>query len=205
MPSSLSSIPDLGLFYIPTTAEVGVAGAGLYNKLVEQAYRSNETHIFDLGRFWSVNAICAEPGAMYHLAVHFLFSCREILEKVAWEDLKDTLAVDAKVYRSPPGDINVAGGEMASMTLLFSSSSPLVGPMTYGEVQRAVEHYLGWCDRAGNADPPWKSAWRITAELVPRSEVKDWLVRRQDALEHCDVRILWRGTDFDCLLPCQLQ
>lgn len=88
MPSSLSSIPSLGLFCMPATVESDIAGAGLYNKLVAQAYHSNGRHIFEIGRFWSVTAIFAEQALFFTLPCIFFSAVGKYWRRSSGRTLK---------------------------------------------------------------------------------------------------------------------
>ncbi|OAQ62503.1 hypothetical protein VFPBJ_11440 [Purpureocillium lilacinum] len=183
----------------------GAIGAGLYNCLLSLANAGDRECVFDLRRFYSVDAVCAKAGQAYHVAVHFLFSDGEVREAVLGE-FRHCLAVDAAVYQpdhwiTPPTE-KPDRKVMAPITFLFTSMCPLVGPMTYGEVQRAVEHYFGWCDQPRKSRPMWTVAERVTVELVPRLEVDAWLAFRKKVLDGCDSQELWRGSGFECRLPC---
>ncbi|XP_044724219.1 uncharacterized protein HRG_02115 [Hirsutella rhossiliensis] len=120
-----------------------LAASGIYGYLRSRACDSEENPVFDVDRLWSVDALCIKAGSPCMVVVYFLHDTAEHMDS-CWKQLEASLAVDADVYRFAPGD---AGGAGHSAAFLFSHLSPLVGPMTYREVQLAVEHYLGWCSK----------------------------------------------------------
>lgn len=182
---------------IPDETDV-VTGGALYTRLLEGAHESGDSLVMDLRRFWSVNAICAEAGTIYQVVVYLLFDSVDAMD-AASDRLQGSLAVDAIVYHFRTATLYLDEGSIA---LLFSSFSPLVGPMTYGEVQRAVEHYLGWCDKPRNSVPPWTGAMRVKVELVPRPAMREWCDNREQVLSGCDAKGLWQGCNFHCVPPC---
>lgn len=182
----------------PPGAYTCVKDDNLYTLLLQRAYESSDRLFFDMRRFWPLNATCAEAGTTHHVVVYFLFESAEDMDR-SCQQLKTSLAVDAEVHGTFPRE----DGQLGTLALLFTSSSPLVGPMTYGEVQRAVQHYLGWCESPSNAVPAWTGACRVTVELVPRSEAKAWVdARRRLLLGSTNVGV-WRGFNFHCVMPCQ--
>ncbi|PON14226.1 hypothetical protein C2W62_30190 [Candidatus Entotheonella serta] len=182
----------------PAGARTSVEDDNLYTLLLQRAYESSGRLFFDLRRLWPLSAGCAEAAKAYHVVVYFLFDNVEDMNRSCGQ-LETNLAVDAEVHATFPRE----DGRLGTLAFLFTSSSPLVGPMTYGEVQRAVEHYLGWCDSPQNTVPAWTRARRVTVELVPREEVQEWVdARRRLFLGSANTGV-WRGFNFHCVMPCR--
>lgn len=200
--SPFSDAPGAEIFGLSVGSATGIAECDLDGRLLGRAYDSGGKCVFDLTRFWSVSSPCAETATIYHLVVYFLFDSVEQMDRSS-EQLKNSLAIDAEVYHSHPVRSAVSGRKEGSIALLFSSSSPLVGPMTYGEVQLAAEHYLGWCRKAQDSAPIWANAGRVTMELVPRSAVKEWVGKREQLFNVCDAKGIWQGCSFHCAPPCE--
>lgn len=177
---------------------MSLAGNGLFAYLRSRASESDENRAFDLGSFWSNDATCLETGSRCVVVFYLLFEGAEHMSSCL-KQLERSLAVDADVYDFTPSDGGVAGHSAA---LLFSHLAPLVGPMTYGDVQRAVEHYLGWCSHSANSIPRWKDAQRATVELVPRTERMDWFRAREKAFSVRRGKSFWAGSGFPCKTPC---
>lgn len=178
-----------------------VDGSGLYAHLRSRACESGEHPVFDLSRFWSSDATCIEAGSLHIVVVYLLFEDANYMSDCL-QRLESSLAVDADVYRFTPGNEH-AGGH--SVALLFSHIAPLLGPMTYGEVQRAVEHYLGWCSNTGKRSVPWKDAQRVTVELVPHTERVEWFKAREKAFSDRSDKGFGLGTGFLCKTPCGMR
>lgn len=156
--------------------------------------------IFTLGQFWPVDTLCIEAEALYRVVVYVVFEAVEDMH-VCWKQLQSGLAVNATTYHSKPEG---GGDGRFCIALLFSVASPLVGPMSYAEVQRAAEHYLGWCSSQDGENPWWNPRRQsVTVELVERSAVKEWISQRQCALEGTGETISCRGLGFRCRTPCK--
>lgn len=178
---------------------MGLASSGIYGYLRSRACDPGESLVFDVGRLWSVDAPCIKAGSPRMVVVYFLHDSAEHMDS-CWEQLEASLAIDADVFRFVPSD---AGGASYSAAFLFSHLSPLVGPMTYREVQLAVEHYLGWCSKLDRNTPRWKSAERMTVELVPPSKRIVWFKAREKGLSDRVDRDFSVGWGFPCTPPCR--
>lgn len=171
---------------------------GLYAYLRSRASQSPENPVFDLGRFWSCDATCLEAGSRCAVVVYFLFESAGHMSQ-CWESLERSLAVDADVYHFSPGDDCMGGYAVA---LLFSHLAPLIGPMTYGKVEQAVQHYLGWCSKLDSNYPLWKDAERVTVELLPRTQKMEWYKARERAFSDPEDKRFCAGSGFHCRTPC---
>lgn len=209
LPLAMAANPGLDDFSLSssgTGSEVlsaSVSPDGLYAYLRRCALESGDMSVFDVGRFWPSDYLCAQPGTLYTVAVYLQFQHESVL-RVFLEQLKSTLAIDAKVYRWTGKDWPDSAPEDSrncSMALLFSCLSPLVGPMTCKEVLRAVEHYAGWCRKSEGSARPW-STERVTIELIPRSETKQWFGRRVEAFRMCGGEDCL-GSGFPCSTSCE--
>lgn len=174
------------------------AANGLYGYLRSRAVHSTENPVFDLDRFWCKDALCIEAGSRFNVAVYFLFDCAEHTDECQ-EHLGSVLAVDADVFRFTPSDERPSGHSVA---ILFSHLSPLMGPMTFREVEQAVKHYLGWCSKLDCNEPCWKSAVRVTIELVPQFERVEWFKTREKGFSDSEMQGFCVGLGFPCTTPC---
>lgn len=183
----------------PTTFAEGGFYAYLRSR-VRDSVTGNK--VFDYGRFWSRDLCCIDAGGVVNVVVYFLFEDDNELSR-CWEQLESKLAIDANVYydarRESPDGSTFNG---ACLALIFSGLSPLAGPMTYAEVERAVEHYLGWCSGLPESSGRWRKADRVTIELVPTSDLESWTTARVDGLECVSAKGLFPGHGFGCERAC---
>ncbi len=168
----------------------------IYNCLRTRIHKTNRVPAFTMGQVWAKDKLCVEAAASYHVAVYLPFRGVEDMT-ACWGPLRKSLAVNATAHRLIPA----TGG--ASIILLFSALSPLVGPMTYGEVERAVQHYLGWCSNRTGDNPPWGPTPRfVTVELVEQSTLREWLEQRRSAISACERTGFVEGSGLRCKTPC---
>ncbi|KJZ68088.1 hypothetical protein HIM_12522 [Hirsutella minnesotensis 3608] len=176
-----------------------LSSSGLYGYLRSRAGDFGEHPVFDMDRIWSMDAVCIKAKSPCMVAVYFLHDGVEHMDS-CWQQLEASLAVDADIYRFTPGD---PGRTDCSAAFLFSHLSPLVGSMTYREVQLAVEHYLGWCSKLDRNIPRWKSAERITVELIHPSKRTAWFKSREKAFSDRVDKGFGVGWGFPCIPPCK--
>lgn len=169
----------------------------LFNCLRTRILRINRVPAFTMGQVWAMDRLCVEETASYHVVVYLFFEAVEDIN-AGWERLRASLAVNATAYHASPDDGN------PYIVLLFNAVSPLVGPMTFGEAQRAVQHYLGCCStRVGDnlfgssPEPEY-----ITVELVEQSSLHKWLDQRHSAISATVKKGFVLGSGFRCKTPC---
>ncbi|OAQ57274.1 hypothetical protein VFPBJ_11771 [Purpureocillium lilacinum] len=168
----------------------------LYSFLRTRILRSDRVPAFTLGQFWAMDSLCIGAGTPYIVVVYLVFDRVED-RNAGWGHLEASLSVDAVVHFAALSE------GLSYITLFFSALSPLVGPMTYAEVQRAVEHYLGWCSNQTAEKPLWSRDLRfITVELVEQSTWSNWLEQRQSAIRACETKGLRLGLGISCEVPC---
>lgn len=197
-----------GTHSAPATVPVptAVAPGGLYHFLRHTSVESSGGLVFDVDRLWSLDAPCAQPGVYYNVVVYLLFVREQSMDSCISEMTRPRFAVDAAVYASrPSGTESSETGETCSMAFLFTHLSPLVGPMTYRQVERAVEHYFGWCSKSSTEKMPmsWKkNVYRMTIELVPSDQATDWVKAREKAFEQSSLAFATETRGFKCRPPC---
>ncbi|PHH90653.1 hypothetical protein CDD83_3016 [Cordyceps sp. RAO-2017] len=175
---------NLGLdpFSLPRRACSPVASAdNLYGYLRSLALDTGDELVFDVGRFWSNSQLCLQaPGIRCAVAVYLLFPNRGSRDAF-WQATRPSLAIDATVYASRVAAQQQGGG--CSMVILFSCTSHLAGPLTYGEVLDAVWHYMGWCPASAEhvRVQPWTLPERTTIEMIPIWDAPGWFEDRAPA------------------------
>ncbi|OAQ57340.1 hypothetical protein VFPBJ_11760 [Purpureocillium lilacinum] len=177
----------------PTTFESG----GLYGALRSRALADGNSIAFDLGRVWTKDVSCIEPGSSFNVVVYLLFEFETEVYK-SWGHLRQDLAIDANLHRGKRLGIAGEGSAGGSIAVHFSSFSPLVGPMTYREVEQAVKHYLGWCPNLAECPPRWRRAERLTVELVPQSAMSEWVKARGGIFSLAIDEGMFPGHGFPC-------
>lgn len=152
------------------------------------------TIVFDPDRFWCKDAPCLEAGERVHPVV--TLACVGVISlNECWDRLQWDASVEADAYVSD---------SHFTVELWFRSIAPLIGPMTYREVECAVEHYLGWCSASGSSMPAWKTkvAHKTIALVRPQ-----WfeLARRQSLskIRPCVKQVVRATRGFRCRTPCR--
>lgn len=190
------------VFGPPNMRSVHITKGRLASYLLCRSPVGGTTPVFDVDRWWCRDAVCAREGTLYQVVVYLTFSDEGMLE-CQWEQMKNLLAVGAEVYHSHSRVALQGEKQEHAMLLLFDYRCPLVGPMSYAEVQYAVQHYLGFCPKLRNDVLPWKVGQHATVELVPQAEASTWWGSRQEMLLGCENKGTWPGVGFHCNTPCR--
>lgn len=171
----------------------------LYSCLRTRILRNDRVPTFTMGQIWALDSLCVEATASYDVVVYLFYGSVENMN-AGWERVRDSLAVNATAHYAGPG----SDGNLY-IALLFTMVSPLVGPMTFAEAQRAVQHYLGWCSNQAG-DKPLGSSFGsdfITVELVEQSDLREWLDCRESAIAACQKKEFFLGSGMRCPMPCE--